>query len=84
MFKTIFATIALFASAAAFAGPVNINTADAATLDAELNGVGPVTAERIVAYREANGPFVKADDIVKVKGVGQRTLEKNEGDILVK
>ena len=84
MIKTIATTIALFASAAAFAGPVNINTADADTLDAELNGVGPVTANRIVAYREANGPFAAADDIVKVKGIGQRTLEKNEGDILVK
>ena len=84
MLKSIIATVALFASAAAFAGPVNINTADAATLDAELNGVGPVTAERIVAYREANGPFANADEIVLVKGVGQRTLEKNAGDILVK
>ena len=84
MFKTIATTIALFASAAAFAGPVNINTADAATLDAELNGVGPVTAERIVAYREANGPFANADEITLVKGIGQRTLDENAGDILVK
>ena len=84
MIKTLATTIALFASAAAFAGPVNINTAKAETLDAELNGVGPVTANRIVAYREANGPFAAADDIVKVKGIGQRTLEKNAGDILVK
>lgn len=88
MFKTIATTFAplvmLAVSAAAFAGPVNINTADAATLDAELNGVGPVTAERIVAYREANGPFASADQITLVKGIGVRTLEKNAKDILVK
>ncbi|MBR9814100.1 helix-hairpin-helix domain-containing protein [bacterium] len=84
MFKTLITTIALFASAAAFAGPVNINTANAETLDAELNGVGPVTAERIVAYREANGPFANAEQIMQVKGIGERTLEKNAQDILVK
>lgn len=84
MFKTLIATASLFASAAAFAGPVNINTADVATLDAELNGVGPVTAQRIVEYREANGPFASAEQIVLVKGVGERTLEKNRDDILVK
>lgn len=84
MFKTIATTIALVASAAAFAGPVNINTADAATLDAELSGVGPVIAERIVAYRTANGPFASAEQITLVKGIGARTLEKNAEGILVK
>ena len=84
MFKTLIATASLFASAAAFAGPVNINTADVATLDAELNGVGPVTAQRIVEYREVNGPFTTPDQITLVKGVGERTLEKNRDDILVK
>lgn len=84
MFKTVIATAALFASTIAFAGPVDINSADAATLDAELNGVGPVTAQRIVEYRKANGPFGSAEEITLVKGIGERTLEKNREDILVK
>lgn len=83
MFKTLIATAALFASSAALAGPVNINTADAATLDAELIGVGPVTAQRIVEHRQTMGPFRSAEQITLVKGIGPRTLEKNAGDILV-
>jgi len=65
----------------ALAGPVNVNTADAATLSAELTGVGMAKAEAIVAYREANGPFRSVDDLVRVKGIGSRTLEMNRGNI---
>jgi len=67
--------------AVVFAGPVNINTADAATLSAELTGVGLSKAEAIVAYREANGPFRSVDDLARVKGIGSRTLEMNRGNI---
>ena len=59
------------------AEPVNINTADAATLAAAIAGVGQKRAEAIVAYREANGPFRSVDDLVLVKGVGQKTLEQS-------
>ena len=41
-----------------------------------LPGIGEVTAERIVAFRDQNGPFGSVDDLVKVKGVGAKTLEK--------
>ncbi len=54
---------------------VNINTAGLDEL-VKLPGIGKVTAERIVAYRQANGPFASVDDLVKVKGVGKKTLEK--------
>ena len=53
---------------------VNINTADAAALDA-LPGVGPSTAAKIVADREANGPFASADDLGRVSGIGPKKLE---------
>ncbi len=53
---------------------VNINTADAAALDA-LPGVGPSTAAKIVADREANGPFTSADDLGRVSGIGPKKLE---------
>ena len=73
----LFSLLILLMPLAALAEPVNINTADAATLAANLNGVGAVKAQEIVAYREANGPFKTADDLLKVKGIGQATLEKN-------
>lgn len=61
----------------AWAGPVDLNTADAATLARELKGIGPAKAEAIVAWREANGPFNSPEDIVLVRGIGERVLEDN-------
>ncbi|MGB8327105.1 MAG: ComEA family DNA-binding protein [Steroidobacteraceae bacterium] len=65
----------------AWAGPVNINTADAATLAKELKGIGLVRAQAIIAYRTKNGPFRTADDLALVKGIGQRVIERNRADI---
>lgn len=56
-------------------GRININSADAATLDG-LPGVGPVLAERIADYRDANGPFASVDALDDVSGVGPAILEK--------
>jgi len=55
---------------------VNINTADAATLADALQGVGLKKAEAIVAYRNEHGPFKSVDDMVNVKGIGEKSLEK--------
>jgi competence protein ComEA len=68
---------------AAVAGPVNINTADAATLATELQGVGPALAEAIVADRKANGTFATPEALTRVKGIGVRIVEMNKGNILV-
>ncbi len=54
---------------------VNINTADKETL-VLLPGVGPVMAEAILAYRKDNGNFKSIDELTKVKGIGDKTLEK--------
>lgn len=66
-----------------FAGAVNINQADAETLAAELEGIGLSRARAIVQYRKDNGPFVTADELTLVKGVGERTVELNRANILV-
>lgn len=63
------------------AGPVNINTADAATLARELNGVGMKRAQAIVDYRSKHGPFKSADELALVKGFGKKAIEKNRQDI---
>ena len=62
---------------------ININTATVTEL-AKLKRVGKKFAERIVQYRETNGPFAKAEDIVKVKGIGPKTYEANKDVITVK
>ena len=69
----------------AFAGAekVNINTADAGTLDRVLVGIGPAKAEAIVLYRKSNGAFRSADQLASVKGIGLSTIEKNRDRIVV-
>jgi len=62
---------------------VNINTADAATLDRVLLNVGPSKAEAIVAYRKANGAFRSVEQLASVKGIGLATIEKNRDRIVV-
>lgn len=54
---------------------VNINSADKKMLT-QLPGVGPSTADAIVKYRKANGKFKSANDLLKVKGIGEKTLKK--------
>ncbi len=66
-----------------FAGPVNVNTADAETISAELKGVGLSKAHAIIDYRKAHGPFKSADELTMVKGIGERTVEINRANILL-
>lgn len=54
---------------------VNINTADKEMLIL-LPGIGPVAAEAILTYRKDNGNFKSVDELTKVKGIGDKTLEK--------
>jgi len=71
----------LMAPIVALAGQVDVNTADAETISAELKGVGLSKAKAIVEYREKHGPFRSADDLSLVKGIGERTVELNRSDI---
>ncbi len=65
---------ALGGAGGAPAGPIDLNAADAALLDT-LPGVGPSTAAKIVADREANGPFASVDDLGRVTGIGPKKLD---------
>jgi len=81
--KYLLAIVSLVVPWIALAGPVNVNTADAETISAELKGVGLSKAKAIVEYRKKHGPFKTADDLSLVKGIGERTVEINRGDIQV-
>jgi competence protein ComEA len=61
--------------AAPAAGPIDLNSADAAALDA-LPGVGPATAMAILSYREQAGPFSSVDELLEVRGIGEAKLEQ--------
>lgn len=71
------------ASGALYAGPVNINTADAETLPLELTGIGPALAQAIVEYRQLHGAFTTPEALMSVSGIGSRIVEMNRANILV-
>lgn len=60
---------------------ININTASVEEL-VKLNKVGKKYAQRIVEYRETNGPFKRPEDILKVKGIGSKIWESNKDRII--
>ena len=79
--QTLLACVVLALAGTASAGQVNVNTADAETISAELNGIGIAKARAIVEYRDKHGPFRTVDDLSLVKGIGERTVERNRADI---
>jgi competence protein ComEA helix-hairpin-helix repeat region len=69
-------------SGAAAGGRVNLNTATAAELET-LPGVGPVLAQRIIAYREEHGGFRSVDELREVPGIGDATFAELEPRVTV-
>lgn len=61
----------------AHTGKIDLNQADASTLQRELTGIGEAKANAIVAYRDTNGPFASVDELLEVKGIGKSILDKN-------
>jgi competence protein ComEA len=62
-------------AAAAPSSPVNLNSATQAQIET-LPGIGPKVAQRIIEYRQKNGPFKKIEDLMNVKGVGEKSFLK--------
>lgn len=58
-----------------YSGVVNINRGTKAEFDS-LTGIGPVLASRIISFRNQNGPFIAIEDLLKVSGIGSKTLER--------
>ncbi|HUS23388.1 MAG TPA: helix-hairpin-helix domain-containing protein [Candidatus Binatia bacterium] len=80
----MWAVLAAAMTGTAFAGPVNINTADAKTLAKELKGVGLSKAEAIVKYRAEKGGFKSPEELENVQGIGKAIYEKNKTLIRLK
>lgn len=62
-------------SASSAGAPLNLNAATVAQLEA-LPGIGKATAERIVEYRQKNGGFKKAEDLMNIQGIGEKSFLK--------
>ncbi len=76
LLNTIAIVCMLFFTGIAGANEIDINTSDAATIAAGLQGIGMKKAEAIVAYRKSNGPFTSVDELTNVRGIGEKTLAK--------
>lgn len=61
---------------------ININTATAEEIT-QLKGIGQAYAERVIKYRDENGPFKNPEDIIKVPGIGQKSFDRNKNRIVV-
>ena len=69
-------SVASESNAAGASQLIDINAASPIELAEALPGIGPVLSERIVAHREANGPFVRTDQLMGVRGIGPATYER--------
>lgn len=83
MMISIMVAWAVPAMSADGAGKVNINTAGIEQLKT-LDGIGDAYASRIVEYRDKNGPFQSPEDLLKIKGIGEKTVELNKDRIALK
>lgn len=76
-------TLFLLFSTGAFAGPVDINQADAGVLADAIVGIGAKKAALIVEYRDQHGPFASVDELAQVKGIGASTIDRNRANLMV-
>ena len=79
---SIFSLLLAF-SLKVLAEPVDINSADAATLAANIKGIGEKRAQAIVRYREQYGPFKAVEELANIKGIGPKLIENNRDKLLL-
>ncbi|MEN5201185.1 helix-hairpin-helix domain-containing protein [Pseudomonas wadenswilerensis] len=65
------------------AAKLDLNQADAATLQSTLTGIGKTKAEAIIAYREEHGAFTSVDELLEIKGIGKALLDRNRDKLSV-
>lgn len=82
LLRSLILALALSPMAAIATGPVDINAADAASLE-QVKGIGPAKASAIVQFREQNGPFASVDELVQVPGLGEKTVAQIRDQIRV-
>lgn len=82
MISRFFGMLALVLSIAVAAAGIDINTADAKTLE-KLPGVGPAKAQAIIDHRTKVGPFKTVEELKKVEGIGDKTFDALKGEITV-
>ena len=82
--KVLFLLSLMSLSNAVYAGyPVNINMANAEEIADGLDGIGISKAQAIIDYRNTSGAFRSIDDLVNVRGIGVKTVEKNRDYVLL-
>ena len=81
--KSLGAALGTLVPVLLWAGPVDLNSADAETIARELNGVGEARAQAIVEYRNEYGAFKSKEDLLNVAGIGRYVLDANEQNILI-
>jgi competence protein ComEA len=81
LFHSLFLTIILLFSSAAFAEKVNINTDSAEQIATTMTGIGESKAKAIVDYRTSHGKFKTIEALENVDGIGAKTVEKNKDKI---
>ena len=62
---------------------LNLNSADAATLQRELSGIGKTKAQAIVDYRDRHGEFASVDELLEVDGIGKTLFDRNRDKLSV-
>lgn len=63
-------------------GKINLNSADSAALQ-QINGIGPVTADKIIEYRNDKGAFTKLEQLKEISGIGEKTFEKLKEEVTI-
>ncbi len=79
--RTLTLLIIMFVSGFATAASVDLNSADANSLAKGLDGIGLSKAQAIVAYRNQHGRFSSLEQLMQVKGIGKKTLDRNRDKI---